>query len=94
MFGLAEEREVSEAAVVSRTDGDLRFGAFIIAAGLAAIEIELADGQRGNVAPAVPADKRATKAYAVLALVRRSEGATLATSSPRPAGCRTRPARR
>lgn len=77
-LGLAEEREVSDAAAVSRTDGDLRYGAFITTAGLAAIGIEPAGGQGGDVAPALPAEKRTTKADTVLALLRRPEGATLA----------------
>ena len=77
-LGLAEEREVSDAAVVSRTDDELRYGAFITAAGLAAIGVEPAGGQGGDVACEAPGETRTTKADAVLALLRRSEGATLA----------------
>lgn len=77
-LGLAEEREVSDAAAVSRTDGDLRFGPFITAAGLAAIGIEPAGGQGSDVDSEAPVEKGATKADTVLALLRRPEGATLA----------------
>ena len=37
--GLAEERETDDASAMRRTDGDLRFGVFITAAGLAAIGV-------------------------------------------------------
>lgn len=76
-LGLAEEREVSDAAAVSHIDGDLRYGAFITAAGLTAIGVEPTDGQGSDVAAAVPPEKRVTKADTVLAFLRRAEGATL-----------------
>jgi hypothetical protein len=63
-----EERETSAAEQVSRTEGDLRFGMFVTAAGLAAIGIE-PDGGVGMPAseeqllkPATPSDQpRPTK---------------------------------
>lgn len=77
-LGLAAEREVWDGAGVSRTDGDLRCGTFITDAGLAAIGVETAGGERSDFAPAAPPEKPATKVDAVLALLRRTEGATLA----------------
>ncbi len=81
--GLAEELEVEDARIAARVDGDRRFGMFATPAGLAAIGVtETADD--GAVEPAAPspapppAAPRATKAAAVLALLQRSEGATLA----------------
>lgn len=37
--GFAEEHEIADAAVVCRSKGDLRFGMFVTAAGLAAIGV-------------------------------------------------------
>lgn len=81
---LAEERGTSDPAAVRRTDGDLRFGLFITPAGLAAIGIEPEGGdQKGDDAqapsPAPPpaAAPRETKTSRVLALLSRTEGATL-----------------
>ena len=47
--GLAEEREVTDAALVHRTDGDLRFGLFITTAGKQAIGI--VEGEVPSPAP-------------------------------------------
>ncbi|MBD8680111.1 DUF3489 domain-containing protein, partial [Sphingomonas sp. CFBP 13720] len=81
--GFVEEREAVDAKAVHRTDGDLRYGMFATAAGLAAIGIGEA-GEGGAVAvpeAAVPAPAaatpRATKAGAVLALLSQPAGATL-----------------
>lgn len=52
---LAEERETSDAATVSRTDGDLRYGVVVRAAGLAAIGITDEDGSGGGDMPSAPA---------------------------------------
>ena len=60
-LGLAEERQVSEVAAVSRIDGDLRYGAFITAAGLTVIGVEPEGGQRTDTAPAVTPEKRGWK---------------------------------
>ena len=73
---LAEERETNDPGAACRTDGDLRFGVYITAAGCAAIGI----GEPGQAeAPAsvsgpVP---RSSKAGTVLALLQRDHGATL-----------------
>lgn len=72
---LAEEHETSEGTATHRTDGDIRFGVFATDAGLAAIGI----GESENAA-AEPAAKppRLTKAAAVITLLERDGGATLA----------------
>lgn len=85
-IGLVEERETSSANVVSRTDGDLRFGMFVTAAGLQAIGIDheqQPDSDRfdpANVSVTAAAAKppRNTKITAVLALLQRPHGAILA----------------
>lgn len=86
--GLGEELETSDAACEARADGDLRFGMFITAAGLAAIGVgdreAVEDGgvPCPSAVPAMPlglaAPVRATKTSAVLALLERPDGATLA----------------
>jgi len=72
--GLAEERETTDAATLHRTDGDVRFGAFATDTGFAAIGIGEATGEM----TAIPKLERQTKAAAVIALLERDEGATLA----------------
>lgn len=80
---LVEERPTTDAASTHRTDGHDRFGMFITDAGRAAINVEAADVQ-GTPAPATPATtsapkpERQTKSAAVIALLQREEGATLA----------------
>jgi hypothetical protein len=78
--GLAEERDTADAGAISRTDGDLPFGVFITAAGLAAIGIEPAGAgaQNGETDTPAAAPPRITKTAAVLALLGRAEGATVA----------------
>ena len=86
--GYAEEREVTDATAVHRTDADLRFGLFITAAGLKAIGIEGeqpggADGVQAteaqSPAPAsAPKRQPGGKIAAVLALLQRPDGATVA----------------
>ncbi len=65
-----------------RTDGDLRFGLFVTPAGLRAIGIEPESGagEEQGTAPVEPAGKpeRQTKSAAVIALLSRPDGATLA----------------
>lgn len=75
---LAVERETSDVANVHRTDGDIRYGLFITATGLAAVGIE--DGaDEATAADTKPAAaSRATKSAAVLTLLQRDGGATLA----------------
>ena len=73
---LAEERETSDPGAISRTDGDLRYGVYITAAGCAAIQI----GEPGQAeAPASVSGPipRTSKAGTVLALLQRDSGATL-----------------
>jgi hypothetical protein len=80
-----EERDTSAAEQVSRTDGDLRFGMFVTAAGLAAIGIEPDGGadmptaEEQLVEAASPSDKPLlTKSAIVIALLQQEQGATLA----------------
>jgi hypothetical protein len=74
----AEERETTEASATIRHDGDLRYGMFITAAGLAAIGVP-ADERADTVAQhAAATPARTTKAATVLALLGRDQGATLA----------------
>lgn len=66
--GLVEERDTCDPTAANPADGDLRYGTFITAAGLQAIGIE----------PAVAVKpERRTKAGLVLAMLSRTEGATL-----------------
>lgn len=73
---LVEERETSDAATVNRTDGDIRYGVFITEAGIAAFD----GGEGGESAPvpAKPQPPRQSKSAAVIALLQRDDGATLA----------------
>ena len=77
--GLVEERETADQTAVSRTDGDYRYGLFVKPAGLTAMGIEC-DGELSNKPQVADAPKveRVTKTSAVLDLLRRDEGATLA----------------
>jgi hypothetical protein len=74
---LAEERESSDTAAIHRTDGDIRYGLFATAAGFAAIGVGDEAGEGEAVAPAAKPERQ-TKANAVIALLEREEGATLA----------------
>lgn len=78
--GLVEERETTTAAQVCRKDGDIGYGLFITAIGLVAIGVsEGASDEPAPVsAPATPKPERQTKTGAVLALLKRDAGATLA----------------
>lgn len=79
--GLVEEREAVSAAEICRKDGDIGYGLFITAIGLTAIGLgrEPNDGAAPPpLAPSTPKAERQTKSGAVLALVERNEGATLA----------------
>ena len=80
--GLLEEREVDARGHHHRSEGDLRYGAFITVAGLRAIgaaELEaVAASTAAPTAPPLPEPApRATKASLVLDLLRREQGATL-----------------
>jgi hypothetical protein len=74
---LADERETSDAASICRADGDISFGLFITPGGLAAIGISDEDGS-ALPPPAPEAPIRTTKSAVVVAMLSRSEGATLA----------------
>lgn len=80
--GLIEEREANTSADVARTDGDLRFGLYLMPAGAAAIGIELEDGPAANVPldpvpPSVPTASTPglTKIARVIDLLSREGGA-------------------
>lgn len=77
--GLVEERETATAAQICRKDGDIGYGLFVTAIGLTAIGVgEEPNNDAQALAPATPKPERQTKANAVLALLKRDEGATLA----------------
>lgn len=71
-----DERETTDAAVAHRSAGDIRYGLFATPAGLAAIGVEPAGASA--IAPLPAPAARVTKTDAVIALLRRAEGATLA----------------
>jgi hypothetical protein len=77
---LIEELETTDSDSISRSDGDLRFGLFITAEGLQAIGVEPEHGATPAPQPDMPAATapRSTKSAAVLALLGRDEGVTLA----------------
>ena len=79
----AEECEMSDAAAVSRTEGELRFGLYITAAGCAAIGVGEGAAPAGEVSATsdalatAAAPMRITKTDAVLELFNRDAGTTL-----------------
>ncbi len=77
--GLAEERECTATAAVHRTNGDLSFGVFATEAGLAAIGLGAAETIAAiETAASLPSPApRVTKASIVVALLERTQGATL-----------------
>jgi len=84
--GLAEERETDDRQAVSRTDGDLRYGIFITAAGMTVIGVgEAAPDDEGitssfdapSPTPTSVSPERQSKSAAVVALLQREGGATL-----------------
>ena len=83
--GFAEERETSDIAAASRTDGDQRLGLYITSAGCAAIGVgeSTSADEATPAATAAPATAvtcapaRGTKTAAVLELLSRHDGATL-----------------
>ena len=73
--GFAEERETSDAAMVARTDGDIRYGMFITASGTAEIDqTHVIDVKTSKLTVAVETP-RVSKTSAVLALLQREDGA-------------------
>lgn len=81
---LVQERPATDAASTHRTDGDDRFGMFITDAGRVAINVEPANGKAADEAaastptPVAPKPKRQSKSAAVVSLLQRDDGATLA----------------
>jgi hypothetical protein len=73
--GFAEERESREAAIVARTDGDLRYGMFITAAGTAVIDQTHVVDVKTSTSTAVVGTPKVSKTSAVLALLNREDGA-------------------
>ena len=73
--GLAEEREAADPALVARTDGDLRYGMFITPAGLSAIGT--GEGAPEVLPVVAPAPSPTTKSATVIALLQRTDGATM-----------------
>jgi hypothetical protein len=74
----AEERETADAASVHRTDGDIGFGVFITEAGIAAIDGGTAAAGKAGTKLTAPKPERISKSAAVVALLQRDGGATLA----------------
>lgn len=83
-LGLVVEGPAKNAKAIWRTEDDKRIGLFITDAGRCAINVEPDDGDAGKTddaeAPASPSPKpeRQTKSAAVIALLERPDGATLA----------------
>lgn len=76
--GFVEERETADAASIYRTDSDIRFGVFITEAGIAAIDGPPEAAGKGPAAPTATKPERVSKSVAVIALLQRDGGATLA----------------
>lgn len=81
--GLVEEQPTTNAEAIWRTDDDDRIGLFITDAGRDAIHVEPDQaGSQDKAAVEAPAQspkpKRQTKSAAVISLLQRPEGATLA----------------
>lgn len=94
----AEERETSDKLATHRVDGEVAYGLYITNAGNAAIGITDGDGcdaaEAPAPAPAAPDTPRVIKSGAVLALLGREEGATLADLIAATGGYHTRRGRR
>ncbi|UZK65437.1 DUF3489 domain-containing protein [Sphingomonas sp. M1-B02] len=76
--GLIEERGTSDPAIICRTDGDLSYGMFITALGLAMIGVDDGGDEQSATPPiSVPTPAKATKSALVLSLLARADGATL-----------------
>jgi hypothetical protein len=73
--GFAEERETNEAAIVARTDGDIRYGMFITAAGTAEIDQTHVIDAKTSKSTAAVGTPKVPKTSAVLALLQREDGA-------------------
>jgi hypothetical protein len=76
-LAFAEDRKTSDTACIHRMDGDIGYGLFITASGLAAIGVsdegETGEPVHADVTPA----PRTSKIAAVTALLGRAEGASL-----------------
>jgi hypothetical protein len=77
--GMAVEIDVTDANLALRSDGDNHVGAAITEAGRAAIGVTEGDEEiTPPIQPDAAAPKRETKSGAVISLLQRGEGATLA----------------
>lgn len=78
--GLVEEGTAADAGSTWRTDGDDRFGLFITAAGRTAIGVDTEGPAPAELKTPSPSEKpvRSTKSAAIVSLLQRAEGATLA----------------
>lgn len=79
---MAEERETTDQTAVNRVDGDIRYGAYITAAGLAAIGVsedgELVPGATPlNLPEIVDVEKAPTKIAIVLKMLGQPDGVLL-----------------
>lgn len=75
--GFAEERETREPASVRRSDGDISYGMFVTEAGISAIDGGN-DSNFASTSPPAAKPKRQSKSAAVIQLLKRDDGATLA----------------
>lgn len=76
-LGLVEERETNDNTAAHRVDGDIRYGIFVTEVGLAAIDAgPTADDEPDHPTP--PRARAGSKSEAVISLLERGEGATLA----------------
>lgn len=78
--GLADERETTDRTIVHREQGNVRYGVFISAAGLAAIGVSeepTGGGGQADITVPVTAVPRGKSAM-VVELMRRMDGATMA----------------
>ncbi|MDB5539813.1 MAG: hypothetical protein JWQ89_1540 [Devosia sp.] len=75
--GFAEQRETSDAAMVARTDGDIRYGMFITDAGIAEIDQTHVIDVKASQRTVVLETPNVSKTSAVLALLQREDGASV-----------------
>ncbi len=79
-LGLVVEREATDSSAVVRRDGDIGYGIFVTAAGLAAIGVVDDEGEAGVsgiIPPVTPPAAATSKRDAVIALLRAGQGATM-----------------
>ena len=76
--GLAEEREASGTETFYRERGDVRYGVFITANGLKAIDLGTVAGDQAELPEVTVPVVRVSKAASIVALLERGDGATMA----------------